>query len=71
MGACVCTYNMYLGLQHLTCICIFSEEDVPAYKLPYEEEAGLRPSLERLKDIVVTRKLRPSLPAIWGNHEVR
>ncbi len=47
-----------------------TEEEVPGYQLPYKEEAGPNPSLERLKDIVVTRKLRPSLPAIWGNHEV-
>ncbi len=55
----------------MDCFSIFpTEEEVSGYQQPYKEEAGPHPSLERLKDIVVTRKLRPSLPAIWGNHEV-
>ena len=49
---------------------IVLEEAIPAYQLPYEEEVGPRPSLEQFQDIVVTRKLRPSLPAIWSKHEV-
>lgn len=51
--------------------CWCTEEEVPSYQLPYKEEAGSRPTLERLKDIVAIKKLRPSLPTIWGNHEVR
>ena len=48
----------------------FSADDVPEYQLPFEDLAGLRPSLDTMKDIVVSNKLRPSLPSIWTNDEV-
>ncbi len=42
-------------------------EPVGDYKLPFEEEVGIHPSLEELQDYVVNKKLRPSFPAEWKN----
>jgi hypothetical protein len=45
---------------------LFSEP-VGDYKLPFEEEVGIHPSLEELQDYVVNKKLRPHFPAEWKN----
>ena len=54
----------------ISCFTILLAEDVPCYQLPFEEVAGIRPSLDTMKDIVVTGKLRPALPPMWANDEV-
>lgn len=36
-------------------------ERTPEYKLPFEEEVGIHPTLEELQDYVVNKKLRPSI----------
>ncbi|OQR72586.1 activin receptor type-2A-like [Tropilaelaps mercedesae] len=37
----------------------------PEYRLPFEDQVGLRPSLEDMQDTVVTRKIRPSIRDTW------
>ena len=60
-----------LAISSLFVCLLFLAEDVPQYQLPFEDLAGSRPSLDTMKDIVVSNKLRPSLPSIWANDEVR
>lgn len=48
----------------------YAPDAVSPYQAPFEDMVGQRPSLDLMKDIVVTRKLRPTLPAAWGNHQV-
>jgi len=38
------------------------------YRLPFEAEASPHPSLEEICELVVTKKVRPSVPAGWRNH---
>jgi len=38
------------------------------YKLPFEAEASPHPSLEEISDLVVNKKVRPSLPSSWRSH---
>ena len=45
-------------------------DDVAPYQAPFEELVGERPSLEMMKDVVVARKLRPTVPAHWSSHQV-
>lgn len=40
------------------------------YMLPLEEEVGAHPSLEEMQDAVVIKKLRPSIPESWREHNV-
>nr|BAA82605.1 sALK-5 [Ephydatia fluviatilis] len=46
-----------------------SDGVVPPCQLPFQELAGDRPTLERMKDIVVTDKQRPPIPPSWRTHE--
>ena len=57
----------------LTCNCLVDwmlAEDVGAYQLPFAELVA-HPSLNVMKDIVCTRQLRPPIPSLWSNQEVR
>lgn len=40
------------------------------YMLPFEEEVGQHPSLEDMQEVVVHRKLRPTLMECWQKHAV-
>lgn len=42
----------------------------PEYKLPFEEEVGLHPSIESMQDVVVEQKLRPKIRGDWRAHKV-
>lgn len=44
-------------------------EPIGDYKLPFEEEVGVHPSLEELQDYVVNKKMRPNFPAEWQNKD--
>ncbi|VDK46245.1 unnamed protein product [Anisakis simplex] len=49
----------------------FSEDDVVYdYRQPYEEEAGLQPSLHDLRRIVAVQKARPGIRAIIKEHNI-
>jgi hypothetical protein len=39
------------------------------YRLPFEAESSPHPSLEEISELVVTRKVRPELPAAWRAHQ--
>ena len=43
---------------------------VDEYMLPFEEEVGQHPSLEDMQDVVVHKKLRPTLRECWQKHSV-
>ena len=47
----------------------FFQEPVGDYKLPFEEDVGIHPTLEELQDFVVNKKLRPSIPAEWKDKD--
>ena len=49
----------------------FHEGVFPEYKLPFEEEVGLHPSIEAMQDVVVDKKLRPKIRGEWRAHKVR
>lgn len=39
--------------------------------LPFEEEIGQHPSLEELQEVVVHKKMRPTIKDHWLKHPVR
>ncbi|PWA31161.1 hypothetical protein CCH79_00003000, partial [Gambusia affinis] len=41
---------------------------VDEYMLPFEEEVGQHPSLEDMQEVVVFKKLRPTLRECWQKH---
>ena len=43
---------------------------VDEYMLPFEEEVGQHPSLEDMQEVVVHKKLRPTLRECWQKHAV-
>lgn len=40
------------------------------YKLPFEEEVGLHPTLEDMQESVVHKKERPAILETWRQHPV-
>ena len=40
------------------------------YKLPFEEEVGLNPSLDDMKEVVVDKGQRPIIKPEWIKHHV-
>lgn len=44
---------------------------VDEYMLPFEEEIGQHPSLEELQEVVVHKKMRPTIKDHWLKHPVR
>ena len=43
---------------------------VEEYKVPFEDEVGLHPALEDMQQVVVQKKLRPTLRQEWFVHPV-
>lgn len=41
------------------------------YRLPFEEEVGLHPTLEMMQESVVHKKERPLILDTWRKHSVR
>lgn len=41
------------------------------YRLPFEEEVGLHPTLEDMQESVVHKKERPLILETWRKHAVR
>ena len=50
--------------------CSAQDGPVGEYKLPFEEDVGLHPSLDEMQECVVTRKTRPRIPSTWLHHPV-
>lgn len=49
----------------------FFSGPVDEYMLPFEEEVGQHPTLEDMQEVVVHKKLRPTLRECWHKHSVR
>lgn len=43
---------------------------VDEYMVPFEEEVGQHPSLEDMQEVVVHKKMRPTLRECWQKHAV-
>lgn len=50
--------------------CVVWSGPVDEYMLPFEEEIGQHPSLEDMQEVVVHKKLRPTLRECWQKHAV-
>uniref|UniRef100_A0A8C4S993 Serine/threonine-protein kinase receptor n=1 Tax=Erpetoichthys calabaricus TaxID=27687 RepID=A0A8C4S993_ERPCA len=61
-------YAMGLVLWELVARCTASDGPVDEYVLPFEEEIGQHPSLEDLQEIVVHKKMRPTIKDCWLKH---
>ena len=46
-------------------------EDADPFQLPYEDVAPNISTFEQMRDVVCTRKIRPTLSPRWQNHPVR
>ncbi|XP_069010548.1 activin receptor type-2A isoform X2 [Embiotoca jacksoni] len=61
-------YALGLVLWELAARCKAADGPVDEYMLPFEEEVGQHPSLEDMQDVVVHKKLRPTLRECWQKH---
>ncbi|XP_059353748.1 activin receptor type-2A isoform X2 [Carassius carassius] len=61
-------YATGLVLWELASRCTAADGPVDEFCLPFEEEAGLHPSLEDMQDVVVHKKLRPIFREHWLKH---
>uniref|UniRef100_A0A915IQH7 Serine/threonine-protein kinase receptor n=1 Tax=Romanomermis culicivorax TaxID=13658 RepID=A0A915IQH7_ROMCU len=58
-------YAAALVLWEVLSRCIISNVVVGDYKLPYEKEVGLKPSLEEMYEVVVVKSMRPIIKDEW------
>lgn len=63
-------YACGLVLWELVSRCTFGDFNVGDYRLPFEEEVGLHPTLEDMQESVVHKKERPHIPEIWKSQPV-
>ncbi|XP_053493416.1 activin receptor type-2A isoform X2 [Ictalurus furcatus] len=61
-------YAAGLVLWELASRCTAADGPVDEYALPFEEEVGQHPSLEDMQEVVVHKKLRPTLREYWQKH---
>ncbi|KAK5612150.1 Activin receptor type-2A [Crenichthys baileyi] len=61
-------YAVGLVLWELASRCKAADGPVDEYMLPFEEEVGQHPSLEDMQEVVVFKKLRPTLRECWQKH---
>lgn len=61
-------YACGLIIWELMTRCTSAEGSVEEYRLPFEAEAGLQPTLEEMQTLVVTQKVRPALNLSWQKH---
>uniref|UniRef100_A0A669B1F0 Serine/threonine-protein kinase receptor n=1 Tax=Oreochromis niloticus TaxID=8128 RepID=A0A669B1F0_ORENI len=61
-------YSMGLVLWELVSRCKAADGPVDEYMLPFEEEVGQHPSLEDLQEVVVHKKMRPTIREPWLKH---
>ncbi|XP_051566829.1 activin receptor type-2A-like isoform X4 [Myxocyprinus asiaticus] len=61
-------YAVGLVLWELASRCTASDGPVDEYMLPFEEEVGQHPTLEDMQEVVVHKKLRPTLRECWQKH---
>ncbi|XP_037831943.1 activin receptor type-2A isoform X2 [Kryptolebias marmoratus] len=63
-------YALGLVLWELASRCKAADGPVDEYMLPFEEEVGQHPLLEDMQEVVVHKKLRPTLKECWQKHSV-
>ncbi|XP_011303317.1 activin receptor type-2A-like [Fopius arisanus] len=61
-------YAFGLVLWELMSRCTAQEGPVGEYKLPFQEEIGMHPTLEEMQDHVVRKRVRPAIPETWRKH---
>ncbi|KAF7652649.1 hypothetical protein LDENG_00094060 [Lucifuga dentata] len=61
-------YALGLVLWELASRCKAADGPVDEYMLPFEEEVGQHPLLEDMQEVVVHKKLRPTLRNCWQKH---
>lgn len=61
-------YALGLVLWELASRCKAADGPLDEYSLPFEEEVGQHPSLEDMQEVVVHKKLRPTLRECWQKH---
>lgn len=61
-------YAVGLVLWELASRCTAADGPVDEYMLPFEEEVGQHPTLEDMQEVVVHKKLRPTLRECWHKH---
>uniref|UniRef100_A0A3Q0SK30 Serine/threonine-protein kinase receptor n=1 Tax=Amphilophus citrinellus TaxID=61819 RepID=A0A3Q0SK30_AMPCI len=61
-------YAVGLVLWELASRCKAADGPVDEYLLPFEEEVGQHPSLEDMQEVVVYKKLRPTIRECWQKH---
>ncbi|XP_017539964.1 activin receptor type-2A isoform X1 [Pygocentrus nattereri] len=61
-------YAVGLVLWELASRCTAADGPVDEYMLPFEEEVGQHPTLEDMQEVVVHKKLRPTLRECWQKH---
>ncbi|XP_034041749.1 activin receptor type-2A [Thalassophryne amazonica] len=61
-------YALGLVLWELASRCKAADGPLDEYMLPFEEEVGQHPSLEDMQEVVVHKKLRPTLRECWQKH---
>ncbi|XP_062287851.1 activin receptor type-2A isoform X2 [Scomber scombrus] len=61
-------YALGLVMWELASRCKAADGPLDEYMLPFEEEVGQHPSLEDMQDVVVHKKLRPTLRECWQKH---
>ncbi|XP_045910770.1 activin receptor type-2A [Micropterus dolomieu] len=61
-------YALGLVLWELASRCKAADGPVDEYMVPFEEEVGQHPSLEDMQEVVVHKKLRPTLRECWQKH---
>ncbi|XP_060075572.1 activin receptor type-2B-like [Ylistrum balloti] len=61
-------YACGLVMWELLSRCSGSDGPVEDYQLPYEEEIGSHPTLEDMQELVVMKKIRPTIKDYWMRH---
>ncbi|CAG5132228.1 unnamed protein product [Candidula unifasciata] len=62
-------YACGLVLWEMMTRCTAVNEYAEIYRLPFEAEVGLQPTLEEMQTLVVTQKVRPAINPAWHQHQ--
>ena len=55
--------------QFLCCFCLFTGQDCH-YEVPFTGLVQADPSFDEMKEVVVQKRMRPSIPNCWKSDEV-
>ena len=65
----MCTLKMMMMILKFKMFNVI-EEDPSGYKMAFEDVVGVRPGIDRMRELVCTQKLRPQILTLWRNHAV-